>query len=1552
MARRKLCNNFAKTGQCRFGDRCKFAHGTNDTRPAPPPEAPDPLQQWKYKLPLPDTTVRPTDLASFFNDALQFIKDGDYEVVQKVFLHLASYGGIIRIQELLDSDRQTVSSSFLEKAVLPFFETLTHPNVQRSPLLETAVVTVCNTVYGPHGDRTAWLFNGIVQASAGKSFDNPTTYTGFRIVIDALYQICLHNGGSNVHPEIRTISEILIHQALLLTTEADNIVLEDVRKTADKLNRHMKLGREIPSSASMKTVGMRSQATFEVRQDPPGGRHDNDHADIIQIKVLPTFGEIQSSTQEYLPAVGQSHSGLSGYDALLDRQFRLVREDTVGQLRDAIRLSLQTDTPTKVHQGPRTNVYNGVHLIDVAFLRNTGVVCFVRFNQPLATSRKDKLKEWWERSKRLLPEALVCLTDVGGSHVFCTVVAQGRPAVTQQSGRQPSESPSQIARLEHHNGKSLTSIDGAYLSLRSINTGPNELTTIISSGNYNANTQLVEFPGVLLPAFQPTLVGLQKLMSSQDMAFIDIVSAGSAANIAVPAPAYSRTADFNFDLACLTESKEPLLLRPNGTFDLDRLLARSTLDYGQAEALLHCLRSSLASVQGPPGTGKSFTGVALIKVLLAVQKKASLGPIVCVCFTNHALDQLLEHLHDNDVTQIVRVGSRSKSEVLENVNLRKVVQQIDQTPSEKRSKWELNQALDKDVKEASSLLDKAYKAHYVHHVREYLQAEYPHHHRELFKQDALEDGWQRVETKKLDPLRKWVQAGDTALNVLLSRAKHGMYIIGNTNTASSVGMWSNVVDILRNDGLVGTALSLQCPRHPETPILVSSPNDFTSLSPEAGCGRLCDKRLLCGHSCPKKCHSTLLHNAVYCLESCPRSIPGCDHSCPNDCGSPCVKRCAVILTDSSIILSCGHELTNPTCWQKQHPELVSCKVTMQKEVPRCKHIVQVPCYVDVQAASHVCKAPCASPLACGHACNQACYRCYNSAPQDQQQVQQHAPCKQPCGRAFNACEHACLQPCHGDEPCQPCDANCGAACPHSKCDKKCHEPCAPCAERNCATSCPHNQCTLPCAAPCDWLPCSKRCTKHLLCGHQCPSLCGETCPEAYCQTCASDDVRQQVVDMLEMKTFEEIDLEEPCIIAPCGHILTVTSMDGTLSFNDYYDSDAAGQVTTIKQHDIDLSNIKVPGCPTCRSSLRSINRYSRIVRQASLAEATKRFTTWSHMQYIPLAQSVGTVQEELAASSATAVQRFAELPAQQVELVVDSTSNDNNLRALPHGHRYDKILKLYRRIAKFFADVKKEEQPFQRVWDLVQHKRRVQGSAGQDFEFDSGVLQTRQQMLAVVLLQRCQLAVLSDFVNYASNVIASNSEVDFGGAREVAKHVVNTAISGKQQGIEAEAHLLYARFCAIEQVALKQIAEKLGISGGSATVIAEKRDRMDTMKLDGKEHVNAAQLVCDKAPGSTAHLTKQVEDVKKMLEHGTLSDVLLPQEMKAIYDAMAREFRGTGHWYTCQNGHLFTVGECGMPMQLARCPQCGANVGGQSHRPAAGVSRADDLERQMANMRV
>ena len=51
-------------------------------------------------------------------------------------------------------------------------------------------------------------------------------------------------------------------------------------------------------------------------------------------------------------------------------------------------------------------------------------------------------------------------------------------------------------------------------------------------------------------------------------------------------------------------------------------------------------------------------------------------------------------------------------------------------------------------------------------------------------------------------------------------------------------------------------------------------------------------------------------------------------------------------------------------------------------------------------------------------------------------------------------------------------------------------------------------------------------------------------------------------------------------------------------------------------------------------------------------------------------------------------------------------------------------------------------------------------------------------------------------------------------------------------------------------------------------------------------------------------------------------------------------------WYHCRNGHPYSVGECGMPMQQGTCPVCKTPIGGQHHRSVEGVKvvHTDPLE--------
>jgi superfamily II DNA or RNA helicase len=86
----------------------------------------------------------------------------------------------------------------------------------------------------------------------------------------------------------------------------------------------------------------------------------------------------------------------------------------------------------------------------------------------------------------------------------------------------------------------------------------------------------------------------------------------------------------------------------------------STLDESQMEAVKQGLTKRLAIIQGPPGTGKTYVGLTIARILLS---NIQCGPILVICYTNHALDQFLESIYSVE-NNIVRLGGRSTNEIM------------------------------------------------------------------------------------------------------------------------------------------------------------------------------------------------------------------------------------------------------------------------------------------------------------------------------------------------------------------------------------------------------------------------------------------------------------------------------------------------------------------------------------------------------------------------------------------------------------------------------------------------------------------------------------------------------------------------------------------------------------------------------------------------------------------------------------------------------------------------------------------------------------------------
>ena len=262
---------------------------------------------------------------------------------------------------------------------------------------------------------------------------------------------------------------------------------------------------------------------------------------------------------------------------------------------------------------------------------------------------------------------------------------------------------------------------------------------------------------------------------------------------------------------------------------------------------------------------------------------------------------------------------------------------------------------------------------------------------------------------------------ENRINVLLSRAQHGLYLIGNSATYASVPMWGDVQSQLRARDALGPALALCCPRHPATPLQCAQPEDFAVQSPEGGCALPCDQRLQpCGHRCPAPCHSRRLHDAFDCLQPCPRLRETCEHPCPRLCGQQCGP-CGVKV--DGVRLGCGHVHDGVQCYRTLDLKAIRCDTVVEKVVPGCGHTVMVRCCQDVTAELYSCPTKCAEGLECGHQCPGTCGRCRGQGEEAVVTVT-HQECNKVCGRPYGTCNHRCSKACHDGQECGTCTKKC------------------------------------------------------------------------------------------------------------------------------------------------------------------------------------------------------------------------------------------------------------------------------------------------------------------------------------------------------------------------------------------------------------------------------------------------------------------------------------------------------------------------------------------------
>jgi len=321
------------------------------------------------------------------------------------------------------------------------------------------------------------------------------------------------------------------------------------------------LARKIQNTLAFADEVHRIQNTRE----GPGGRHDNDWADITQIAITPTVQELASTQQAFLRTANYLVDSNTRNIQLthIDNQFRLLREDMLAEIKEETNSMKDRQKPNR-----KRFVIKGLRFAEI----DTGAPrkrtqCGLRFQctAELPILGFDKLNVA-QRLKRLKTD----LNVVRHENMVCIVVDEQLIAIAAINRKEDelAQTPALITvqlSLEH------------------------AIPHILETVKHGKDVSLVEINAPLF-AYEPFLRKLKEMN--------EVPLADQLLN-------WERGVAQQFP-SCVPTNVIQHLAR-YGSQGLDTLLQTSKvidLDRSQIEALRSCLSHKVSLIQGPPGNHK------------------------------------------------------------------------------------------------------------------------------------------------------------------------------------------------------------------------------------------------------------------------------------------------------------------------------------------------------------------------------------------------------------------------------------------------------------------------------------------------------------------------------------------------------------------------------------------------------------------------------------------------------------------------------------------------------------------------------------------------------------------------------------------------------------------------------------------------------------------------------------------------------------------------------------------------------------------------------------
>jgi hypothetical protein len=404
----------------------------------------------------------------------------------------------------------------------------------------------------------------------------------------------------------------------LLCSRSDDI--PDVRAVAEQVTSNGSLTNA--DSLEVRNLGHKIKhvldSTSDDSVDGPGGRHDNDIADYRKIKLLPTADEFVSDAQPFYRRADVVASIAPESRSLvhLDNQFRLLREDLLGELRNDFQIAIGKK------KGRRKVVLENLKYagIDCGPERKRKP-CSLKLRCLNGIPQLRKLKHVADRKKELAKNK-----NILKHQSFGCLVSSGQI----------------VAFASIDRDEDLLAQEPAVVVLRI--TDASSLGKVLMACKVVQDLCFVQVDTAVF-SYEPILKCLQSLtgLPLEDQLLNLTPDSAEAVSGIQPTNIIDKIHNnWEQDLQNIVGSAHPI-----------------HLDQAQAESLLAGLMKRVSLIQGPPGTGKSFIGALISKILHDHTRET----ILILTYTNHALDQFLEDIQKAGVPShsIVRLGSKSNA---------------------------------------------------------------------------------------------------------------------------------------------------------------------------------------------------------------------------------------------------------------------------------------------------------------------------------------------------------------------------------------------------------------------------------------------------------------------------------------------------------------------------------------------------------------------------------------------------------------------------------------------------------------------------------------------------------------------------------------------------------------------------------------------------------------------------------------------------------------------------------------------------------------------------